>query len=110
MFKILQNTLFRARRATPATSTRTGGLGRAAAQEVPMATPASRAGGAVLACLGPSASRFEESLTAANRHEGRLVSPRLRPNGVLWRIHPAPSAEFAHAGAAVASSHFGAQP
>jgi hypothetical protein len=110
MFEILQNTLFRARRANPGQTTRTAGHGSASAQEVPMAAPAPRAGGAVLARLAPPASRFEERLAAVNRHEGRLVPARMRPNGVLWRIHPAPAADFALAGAAVASSPVGAQP
>ena len=114
MFETLQNTLLRARRAASTTVDRPVQGGRPAAQEVPMAASAPRAEGAVLARLAPAsrcvATRFSEHFAHANAHEGRLVPPRLRPSGVLWRIHPAPAGDLAPAGAAGASSPFGAQP
>ena len=112
MFEILQNTLFRARRAASSRVDRPAAERRDAAQEVPMATSVSRVEGAVLARLAPTsrgiAPRLSERFADANAHEGRLVPVRLRPSGVLWRIHPAPAGDLAPAGAALASSQPGA--
>jgi len=111
MFEILQNTLFRARRA--AQNPATGGSGTAAssAQEMPTYRPAARPHSAVIARLAPTArSGNRADFASLNAHEGRLVPIQLRPSGVLWRIHPAPAAEPAIAGAAVALGNCGAQP
>ena len=111
MFEILQNTLFRARRATQTPATRASGTAASSAQELPTYRPAAPSHSAVLARLAPAArSGNRADFASLNAHEGRLVPIQLRPSGVLWRIHPAPAAELAIAGAAVALGNCGAHP
>ena len=111
MFEILQNTLFRARRAARTPATGTSGTAASSAQELPTYRPAAGPRSAVLARLAPAArSGARADFASLNAHEGHLVPIQLRPSGVLWRIHPAPAAEAASAGAAVALGNSGARP
>lgn len=111
MFEILQNTLFRARRAAQSAESRAPGAIASSAQEMPTDRTAARAQRAVLARLAPAArSGNRTDFASLNAHEGRLVPLALRPAGVLWRVHPAPAADPTPAGAAVALGLTGARP
>lgn len=118
MFEILQNTLFRARRAAQTSASGASGTAAPSAQEMPTSRPAAHPQSAVLARLAPAArTALRADFASLNAHEGRLVPIQLRPSGVLWRIHPAPASEpsavpatAATAGAAVALGFRGAHP
>ena len=111
MFEILQNTLFRARRAAQTPATGSSGTAAQPAQEMPTDRPSAQTPRAVLARLAPAArSGNRADFALLNAHEGRLVPVGLRPTGVLWRIHPAPAVDPARAGAAVALGQSGARP
>ena len=111
MFEILQNTLFRARRAAQTPATGSSGTAALSAQEMPTDRPAAQTQRAVLARLAPAARSGDRTdFASLNAHEGRLVPVQLRPAGVLWRIHPAPAVDPAPAGAAVALGRSGTLP
>lgn len=85
----------------------------ASAQELPIC---SAIDASFARALGAALDRqMDERFAVLNPTDGRLVSPRLRPHGVLWRFHAAVAAgstssiQAPAVGAAVAPSRSGAR-